>query len=217
MKRPYIIINCAMSADGKIALPSKKQLRISSEKDIIRMYNLRNECDAVLVGVGTILSDNPKLTVKEKYVKKPHQPIRIILDTNCKTPENSLAVNNKAKTIIFTKDKCNKKYGPNIEIIRCKTDKKGYIDLLTMLEILLKKGIKKLMVEGGGTVIWNFLKQGLVDDMYVYVGPLIIGGEHTPTLADGEGIKNEDYKIQLKMVNMNRLGTGILIHYKLIK
>jgi len=205
-----------MSADGKIALPSKKQMRISSEQDIIRMYNLRNECDAVLVGVGTILSDNPKLTVKEKYVKKPHQPFRIILDSNCKTPENALAVDNKAKTIIFTKDRCNKKYGSNIEIIKCKTNKKELIDLSSMLKILLKRGIKKLMIEGGGTVIWNFLKQGLVDDMYVYVGPIIVGGEHTPTLADGEGIKNEDNKIQLKIVNMNRLGTGILIHYKMI-
>jgi len=217
MKRPYVIINCAMSADGKIALPTRKQLRISGEEDITRMYNLRNECDAVLVGVGTILSDDPKLTVKEKYVKASHQPIRVILDTNCKTPENALAVNDTAKTIIFTKDKCNKNYRQNIEIIKCKTDKNRLIDLSSMLEILLKRGIKKLMVEGGGTVIWNFLKQGLVDDFYVYIGPLIIGGEGTPTLADGKGIKNEEDKIQLELVNMSRLGSGILIHYKLIK
>ena len=91
-----------MSADGKIALPTRKQIRISSEEDIIRMYNLRNECDAVLVGVGTILSDDPKLTVKEKYVKSLNLPIRVILDTNCRTPENALAVNEKAKTMIFT-------------------------------------------------------------------------------------------------------------------
>jgi len=71
MKRPRIIINCAMSADGKIALPTKKQIRISSEEDIKRMYQLRNESDAVLVGIGTILTDNPKLTVKETYVHHP--------------------------------------------------------------------------------------------------------------------------------------------------
>ena len=73
MTKPYVIINCAMSADGKIALPTRKQLRISSEEDIKRMYNLRNKCDGVLVGVGTILSDDPKLTVKEKYVKNPNK------------------------------------------------------------------------------------------------------------------------------------------------
>ena len=217
MKRPYVIINCAMSADGKIALPNRKQLRISSKEDILRMYNLRNECDAVLVGVETILSDNPKLTVKEKYIKNPNQPIRIILDTNCKTPENALAVNEKAKTFIFTKNECNKRYGANIEIIKCKTEKNGLIELPSMLATLYKKGIKKLMVEGGGTVIWSFLEQGLVDDMYIFIGPIIIGGKGTPTLADGLGINNEDNVINLKVVNIDRLGSGILIHYKLIK
>ncbi len=82
MKRPYVVINCAMSADGKIASPSGKQMRISCDEDIKRMYELRNGCDAVLVGINTVLSDDPKLTVKEKYVKNPKQPIRIVLDTN---------------------------------------------------------------------------------------------------------------------------------------
>ena len=67
MNRPYVIVNCAMSADGKIALPSRKQLRISSDEDIKRMYTLHQECDAVLVGIETVLSDDPKLTVKENY------------------------------------------------------------------------------------------------------------------------------------------------------
>jgi 2,5-diamino-6-(ribosylamino)-4(3H)-pyrimidinone 5'-phosphate reductase len=217
MKRPYVIINCAMSADGKIALPNRKQVRISSDKDIARMYKLRNECDAVLVGVETILSDDPKLTIKEKYVKKPSQPLRVILDTKCRTPEDALAVNGKAKTIIFTKDECKKKFNPNVETKKCRTDKNGMIELKEMLEILFQKGIKKLMVEGGGTVIWNFLKQGLVDDMYVYIGPIIIGGKETPTLADGNGIFNEKEKIRLDFADMARLGEGILIHYKMIK
>ena len=217
MKRPYVIINCAMSADGKIALPSKKQLRISCEEDIKRMYKLRNECDAVLVGIGTILSDDPKLTVNEKYVKNPHQPIRLILDTHCKTPENSQAVNEKAKTMIISSGKCNRKYKSNIEIVECKTEINGLIDLSYMLEFLLKRGIKKLMVEGGGTVIWNFIKQKIVDDIYVYIGPIIIGGKETPTFADGEGIKKDNDKINLKLINIKKLGSGILIHYKLIK
>jgi 2,5-diamino-6-(ribosylamino)-4(3H)-pyrimidinone 5'-phosphate reductase len=86
-----------------------------------------------------------------------------------------------------------------------------------MLEILFERGIKKLMVEGGGTVIWNFLNQKLVDEMFVYVGPIIIGGKDTPTLADGKGIFDEEEKIHLDFVDMMRLGEGILIHYKMIK
>jgi 2,5-diamino-6-(ribosylamino)-4(3H)-pyrimidinone 5'-phosphate reductase len=204
-----------MSADGKTALPNRKQLRISCEEDIKRVYILRNECDAVLVGIGTVLSDDPKLTVKEKYFKKPSQPIRIVLDTNCKTPNDAQVVNNATKTLIFTAKKCSKKYGDNVEIIESKIDKNGFIDIKILLEILHKRGIKKLLVEGGGTVIWEFLRQKLVDDLYIYIGPMIIGGKNTPTMADGEGINDIKNLLSLEIVETRRLGSGLLIHYKI--
>lgn len=206
-----------MSADGKIALPTRKQLRISCEEDTERVYKLRNECNAVLVGVGTVLSDDPKLTVKEKYVKKLHQPIRIVLDTHCKTPKNALVVNDTAKTMIITGKKCNKKFGDNVEVIQCETDKNGFINLNKLLELLYERGIKTLMVEGGSTVIWSFLKQKLVDDLYVYVGPMIIGGKDTPTLADGDGIGGVGDLLSLEIIDVTTMGAGILIHYKMKK
>ncbi len=217
MNRPYVIINCAMSADGKIASPSKKQLNISNEEDKKRMYNLRNECDAVLVGIGTVISDDPKLTVKEKYVKNPRNPLRIILDSYCKTKEDALVVNDKAKTLIFTNSECNKKYSKNVEVIKCDIESDGLIDIAKMLEVLYNLGIKKLLVEGGGTVIWNFLKKGFVDDLYVFISPIIIGGKSTPTIADGEGISNESEIINLDVLEISRLNNGILVHYKMIK
>ena len=217
MNKPYVIVNCAMSADGKIALPTRKQLRISCNEDIERMYKLRNKYDAVLVGINTVLSDDPKLTVKEKYVEQPHQPIRVILDSHCKTPEAALAADGVAKTFIIAAEKCNKKYGNNVEVIQCETDQNGFIDLEKLLDLLYDRGIKMLMVEGGSTVIWNFLKQRLADELYVYIGPMIIGGKNTPTMADGEGIKNIDELISLKIVETSRIGPGILIHYKMIK
>jgi len=216
MKRPYIIINCAMSADGKIALPTKKQLKISCEEDIERMFKLRNQSDAVLVGINTILSDNPKLTVKEKYVNNPKQPIRIILDSNCKTPLDALAVNKQAKTLIITSGKCSKKFNDNVEVIQCKTDKEGFIELKSLLDLLYNRKIKTLMVEGGSTVIWNFLYQRLVDDFYVYMAPIIVGGINTPTMANGKGIEDIDELISLKIVNLKRLGPGVLFHFKMI-
>ena len=214
MNRPHVIVNCAMSADGKIALPTGKQLKLSSEEDMERMYKLRNECDAVLVGIGTILADDPKLTVKELYVKNPKQPVRIILDAHCKTPENALAVNDTAKTLIITAEKCDKSYGKNVEVVKCTTDKKGLIDLNKLLDVLYKRGIKKLMVEGGGTVIWSFLNQRLVDDLYVYVSPVIVGGSNTPTLADGNGIKGVVDLLFLKIIDVTKMGAGLLIHYR---
>ena len=217
MNRPHVIINCAISADGKIALPTRKQLRISCDEDIERMYKLRNESDAVLVGIGTILSDDPRLTVKEKYVNKTNQPIRIILDTNCETPVDALAVNDQSKTFIITSKECSKKFNDNVEIIQCKTNSSGHIDLKSLLKLLYNREIKTLMVEGGGTVIWNFLNQRLVEDIYVYMAPMIIGGIKTPTMAEGEGIKSLDELISLEIVNISRLGPGVLFHYKMIK
>ena len=106
-------------------------------------------------------------------------------------------------------------FGDNIEIIFCGTDNNGLIELEKLLDILYNKGIKKLMVEGGGTVIWNFLESGFVDDFYVYVGPIIIGGEDTPTISGRKGI-NDD-KINLKLIETKVIGPGILLHYRLIK
>ena len=180
------------------------------------MYKLRNDSDAVLVGIKTILSDDPKLTVKEKYIKNSKQPIRIILDTNCKTPADALAVNKKARTFIITSVKCSKKFNDNVEVINCRTDKEGLIELKSLVELLYNRGIKTLMVEGGGTVIWNFLKEGLFDNFYVYLAPIIIGGNKTPTTANGKGIKSLDDLINLEIVNIKRLGPGVLFHYRLI-
>ena len=217
MNRPYVIINCAMSADGKIASSVGRQLRISNEEDMRRVYNLRNEFDAVLVGVNTIQADNPKLTVKEEYVKNPKNPIRVILDTHCITKVDALAVDEKAKTLIITNGECDKNYKSNVEVVQCGVDYEGFIDLNQMLEILYNRGIKKLMVEGGSTVIWNFLQQSLVDDLFVFIGPMIIGGKYTPSMADGEGINQEDELINLEIIEFRKIGNGLLVHYKMVK
>jgi 2,5-diamino-6-(ribosylamino)-4(3H)-pyrimidinone 5'-phosphate reductase len=215
MNRPYVIINCAMSADGKISNPNKKQIRISNDEDIKRMYKLRNSCDAILVGIGAVLSDNPKLTVKEKYVSNPKNPIRIILDSQCRTPVDYFAVDNKSRSIIVTTKKCSKTFGYNVEIIQCKKDINKMVNLIDLLDLLYKRGIKKLMVEGGGTVIWSFIKKSLVDDIFIYMAPIVIGGKSSPTIVNGSGFQKEKDMVLLELVNLNKLGDGILLHYKL--
>lgn len=214
MKRPHVIINCAMSADGKIASPTRKQMRISSEEDIQRMYRLRNEVDAVLVGIGTILTDDPKLTVKESYVEHPKHPLRVILDSKCRTPLQALVLNAVSKTLIITGVGYQKTYdGSHIEVVECRTDKDGFIDLNCVLDLLYKKGVRKLLVEGGGTIIWNFLKNKVVDDLFIFIGPCIIGGKDTPTVADGDGISAGE-EITLKIIEVEQVGSGVLIHYQ---
>jgi 2,5-diamino-6-(ribosylamino)-4(3H)-pyrimidinone 5'-phosphate reductase len=214
MKRPYVTINCAMSADGKIASPARKQMRISSEEDLQRMYQLRNESDAVLVGIGTILSDDPKLTVKDSYVPHPKQPLRVILDSKGRTPPQALALNTVSKTLILTAMGQRRSYdGAHIEVVECATESDGFLDVKKVLDLLYQKGVRKLLVEGGGTVIWKFLQSRVVDDLYIYIGSCIIGGKDTPTVADGEGI-SPGAEIPLKLVEVKQVSSGVLIHYE---
>ncbi len=178
------------------------------------MYRLRNEVDAVLVGIGTILADDPKLTVKESYVEHPKHPLRVILDSKCRTPLQALALNAVSKTLIITAEGHQKTYdGSHIEVVECRTDKDGFIDLNCVLDLLYKKGVRKLLVEGGGTIIWNFLKNKVVDDLFIFIGPCIIGGKDTPTVADGDGISAGE-EITLKIIEVEQVGSGVLIHYQ---
>lgn len=218
MRRPSVIINCAMSADGKIASPTGRQMRISCDEDLQRMYRLRHECDAVLVGIGTIIADDPKLTVKDTYVTHPKQPVRVVLDTKGRTPSHALVLNDAAKTIIITAKGIRRSYeGSHIEVVECTTDSDGYIDVHCALELLYSRGIRLLLVEGGGTIIWKFLTNKVVDDLYIYIGSCIIGGTRTPTLAEGTGIGNGEHSIPLTIVEVTRLGPGVLIHYQPLK
>ncbi len=218
MNRPYVIVNAAMSADGKIALPNRRQLRISSEEDMKRVFQLRNSCDGILIGIGAVLADDPKLTVKKKFVKNPKNPVRIVLDTFGKTPVDALVVNDWAPTILFVskKTKIQQSYGDHVEIIHCPESDPGFLDESFVLSSLYDHGIRTILVEGGGTVIWRFLKKKLVDDLFLYIGSMIIGGKKTPTFADGSGVMNADEVLELKLMDMKQLGSGVLLHYKLL-
>jgi 2,5-diamino-6-(ribosylamino)-4(3H)-pyrimidinone 5'-phosphate reductase len=206
---PHVIINCAMSADGKIALPSRRQTRISNDEDLKRVHELRNRCDAILVGIETVLSDDPKLTVKESYVPDPKQPVRIVVDSNGRIPEDALVLSSDSPTIIAVSESCERTIeGP--EFLVCGKDK---VDIPLLLEILDRKGIKTLLVEGGETVIWSFLNQRLADEFYIFVGSMVIGGLTSPTPAGGEGAKTELDIIPLKLKEVRKIGDGVLLQY----
>ncbi len=207
-----VIINCAASVDGKIALPSREQTKISGEEDIARVHRLRASVDAILVGVGTILSDDPKLTVKKEYAHGAN-PIRVVLDSRLRTPESAQVLNDMAPTLIFNAIK-NGKYG-NAELIKC-PEKDGKLDLDCVLRELEKRGVGALMVEGGGTIIWNFLKEGMADELNIFVGDMVIGGRDSPTIADGEGAKSQDEIIRLMRIEAKPMEGGILLRYEVL-
>lgn len=208
-----IIVNCAMSADGKIALRTRRQTKISNEEDRSRVHHLRNSADAILVGVETVLSDDPKLTVNPKYVRNPRHPVRVVLDSKGRTPAGALVLNGAARTLIVTNDKCKRTFA-NAEAIRCGKDD---VDLVRLVPVLEKLGIKSLLVEGGSKVIWSFLKSRLADEVYIFVGSMVLGGEASPTPAGGDGAAAEKDIVALRLKSSRALGNGVLLKYEVVK
>lgn len=208
-----VIINCAMSADGKIALRTRKQTHISSDEDKRRVHKLRNQADAILVGIETVIADDPKLTVNAKYVRNPRNPIRIILDSNGRTPRKAFVLNGVARTIIVTNEKCDKEF-PNAETIRCGKEE---IELKKLMKILSKKGIETLLVEGGSKVIWSFLDSRIADEVNIFIGSIVIGGEKAPTAAGGAGAQDERSIVALHLKRVKAFGGGVLLTYEVMK
>jgi len=203
--RPFIHVNCAMSADGKLAGPDRKQVRISSEEDKMRVKNLRRKYDAILVGIGTVLSDDPHLTVKG--LSYDENPIRIVLDDKGRTPDDAQVVDDRAPTLIITDDECTKEWN-GVSVIRRRKDE----DLNDILSLLAEEGIESILVEGGGETIASFFGSGAVDRYTVFVGDIVIGGRTSPTPADGDGwLADGGIKMDLKSVEM--LGNGALLTY----
>jgi len=210
--RPYIIINAAMSIDGKIALATRRQTRLSSEEDMKRVHCIRKEVDGILVGIGTVLADNPKLTVKYYHVDK--QPVRIVLDSKLRIPENAELLKPYAPTIIATTENVpSRDFPEHVEVIRCGKER---VDIEKLLNILYEKGIRKILVEGGGTVINSFVRKRLVDELSVYMAPVIIGGS-APTLCDGEGAKKYDEMIKFEIIEYRRMGEGLLVRFRPVR
>ena len=206
--KPFVLVNCAMSADGKLAGAERKQIRISSDEDIARVKNLRKRYDAILVGVGTVIADDPHLTIKNASYEE--NPVRIVLDSHGRIPEDARVLDDRAPTIIVTDSDCTKDWGPDVTVIR---GGKGRINLTDVMHILAKDlGIENIIVEGGGEVISSFFRERLVDRYSVFVGGLIIGGRDAPTPADGDGwVAPEGVKLTLDSAEI--MGNGALLTF----
>ncbi|MEF8874294.1 MAG: dihydrofolate reductase family protein [Candidatus Thermoplasmatota archaeon] len=203
--RPKVIVNVAMSADGKIALPDKSEVKISGEDDFKRVHELRNRVDAILVGIGTVLADDPKLTVKEKYVEKPKHPLKVVLDSKARTPKGAQLFEKGDWLIATTEDVDERGW------IRC--GRGDEVDLELLMEELVDRGVEELLVEGGGEVISSFFEFGAVNEFNVFVGSLVIGGKEAPTPVDGLGAEDMDDLVSLKLKDHEELDDGILLKY----
>ncbi len=206
MGKPFVLINSAMTADGKISNRKKNQVLISSKNDLNRVNRLRNEFDAIMVGVGTVLCDNPNL--------EGENLIKVVPDSRARTPINSNLFGEE-KTILAVTEEAEEK---KLVKLREKADVLVYkgkkVDLERLLSDLSQLGIKKLLVEGGGTINWSLFKKGLVDEVSTYIGNFILGGKNAPTLVDGEGFLNRKEGVNLDLKKIEKMDEGVLLNWK---
>lgn len=215
--KPYVILNAAMTLDGKIATKTGSS-NISGPEDLIRVHKLRKEMDAIMVGMNTLIADDPRLTVHKIESNVEDNPIRIVVDSKARTPLDFRILNDEAPTIIATTENATSqnitKLQKKADIIRCGKDK---VDLKCLMDTLLKRGIKSLLLEGGSTLNYSMLKNDLVDDIRVCLAPIVAGGVKAKTLVDGEGVSKMDDAFNLKLVKSYPLGNDLILEYKVIK
>lgn len=225
MNRPYTFINVAMTADGKIDTFERKGAAISSKQDKQRVDELRAAADGILVGGKTLLEESPKLTVKSEALREDRvsrglspNPIKVGVVTVADVPlESDFIQMGETRVVIFTTSQTSRN---QIETLRAHgveifVDDAPRVDLNKMMFTLKKIGVDHLMVEGGGTMNFELVRLGLVDEIMLYVAPMIFGGATAPTLADGLGlIRNDAVALKLAHVETHEDG-GIVLRYKL--
>jgi 2,5-diamino-6-(ribosylamino)-4(3H)-pyrimidinone 5'-phosphate reductase len=215
-----VIVNAAMSADGKLSTRDREQVPISGPTDFERVDELRAESDAVMVGVGTVLADDPSLTVDDPVRTaireadgEPIQPARVIADSQGRTPLDASVLDGDARTLLLASEAASAERVDALEdagatVVVAGEDR---VDFREALPKLRAEGVDQLMVEGGGEVIFSLFEAGLVDELSVFVGSTVIGGRDAPTLADGEGFTDD--RPRLSLLGVERLDDGVLIRW----
>lgn len=212
-RRPFITVKIAQSLDGKIATRTGESKWITSDKSRTYAHRLRANYDAVIVGVNTVLRDNPGLN--PWFSKK--QPAKVIIDSQLSTPENANIFSGKAKVIIVTlpakagQETENRKILTQKAVILEVKEKSGQINLVDTMKRLAALGIMDIMVEGGGTLVGSLFDEGLVDKILFFISPRIIGGKDAISSVMGQGVTRIEKSLKLKDVKIRRIGEDLLV------
>lgn len=221
--RPYVILNAAMTLDGKIATASGSS-NISGKKDLERVHELRKECDGIMVGIGTVLADDPRLTVHKIDANPKDNPIRVVVDSKLKTPIDARITNSDAKTIIAGANEYKEDFfkTEKYKIFKKRGVKFFFsgaerVDLVALMSFLHEEGIDKLMLEGGATLNFSMIKSGLIDEIRICVAPMVVGGANAKTFFDGEGFDLMDDAVKLELTDSYSLEKDLILTYKVLK
>ena len=223
MNRPYVFINVAMTADGKIDTVERKGAAISSQRDKERVDQLRAESDAVMVGGKTLLDEDPRLTVKSEVLRSERvarglspNPLKVGIVTKADIgPDSTFLNTGPSDIVIFTTRQTSK---AQVSFLKSRgvsvyVDDSERVNLQSALATLKELGINRLMVEGGATLNFELLNLGLVDEVTAYVAPMIFGGKTAPTMAVGSGLIRSE-AIPLKLIHLEKWDDGgVLLQY----
>lgn len=209
---PYVTLKTAMSLDGKIATKSGDSKWITGEMAREDVHRYRHIHDAILVGVGTVLSDNPQLTTRLPHGKNP---IRVILDSHLRTPiDANIVKDGKAPTWIFVqKGVCQKRISryESFDHLRIVVVDSGELEIASVLKTLGENNISSLFVEGGAEIHGSFLKSGFINQYICYLAPKLVGGKFGKTSIGGEGITQIVDAFPLKIRSVDMIGDDIRI------
>jgi riboflavin-specific deaminase-like protein len=174
--RPGVHLNCASSLDGRLASPDGSPLRFSDEGDLRRVHALRAACDAILVGVGTVVADDPSLRVKPELAAGP-DPLRVVLDPTGRTPADARVLDGSAATLVVTGPDLARTDWRAAETVALPLDGDGRLPVAGVLAELGRRGVASILVEGGAAVLRAFLESGAWDTFTLFQAPVLIGGD----------------------------------------
>ncbi|OEH92075.1 riboflavin biosynthesis protein RibD [Bacillus solimangrovi] len=211
-KKPYVTLKSGISLDGKIATNSMDSKWITSKEAREDVHQLRNENMAILVGVNTVIKDNPQLTTR---MPNGRNPVRVIMDSTLKTPiDSKLVTDQQAETWIFTCAHYDKEKKTKLETLGIKiyqTSGKKQVDPNEVVKILGEKMISSLLIEGGGGIHASFLEKKLLDKVVLYIAPKLIGGKNAPTFLEGTGIEKMKDAVNLTDVSIENIGNDFKV------
>lgn len=212
-KHPFVVMKYAMTMDGKIAAYTGASRWVTGEAARSHVQQQRHRYSGIMVGVGTVLADDPSLTC---HMEGGKNPVRIICDTHLRTPQQSQVVMTAKAipTILATCCTDPSRHAPYIQTgcrVLCLNEKHGHVDLSQLMNRLGQEQIDSILLEGGGTLHWAALESGIVQQVQAYIAPKLFGGKTAKTPVEGMGVPTPDTAFRLKNSRMIRLGEDFLI------
>ena len=211
---PFVTAKFAMSLDGKIATHTGSSRWISSQESRQEAHRLRAWSDAVLVGVGTAIADNPRLTVRDVPELTDRHPLRVVADSRGRTPPDAAMFREPGDTLVAVANAPQENVlalqGAGAEVVSL-PDRNGRVDLTALLALLGQRGVTSVLVESGDEFMGAMVDLGLVDRYVCFVAPIVIGGRDAPPPVAGLGVPNVDEALRLRDVSYRQVGPDMMV------